>query len=167
MDITRRENLDTRGCDDVCFLISTNIGEPLKQLNKIASGGELARIMLAVKNVLAEHDMVNTLIFDEVDSGISGRAAQRVAEKLSTLSAHKQVMCVTHLAQTSAMADVHFVISKSEKNNRTFTRVDRLDDEGRVAELARITGGTKITDTTMQNARELIVSAQNLKCKAN
>ena len=167
VSITHRDSLDERGCDDIEFLISTNAGEPLKPLSKIASGGELSRIMLAFKNVLAQHDHVQTLVFDEVDAGVSGRAAQRVAEKLDQLAQCKQVLCVTHLAQLSAMADVHFKIEKSEQGGRTFTRVERLDLEGRVEELARITGGTQITETTRENARELLYSAQEIKRQRN
>lgn len=163
VEVNRRESLDIRGADDIHFLISTNPGEPLKPLIKIASGGELSRIMLSVKNVLAGHDMVDTLIFDEIDSGISGRAAQRVAEKLYMLSGNKQIMCVTHLAQISSMADVHFKISKTEINGRTYTQVASLDEDGRVDELARITGGAKITETTLNNARELLLNARKFK----
>lgn len=161
--VEKTQALNERGCDSVEFFVATNLGEPLKALGKIASGGELARIMLAIKNVLAEHDHVETLIFDEVDAGVSGRAAQRVAEKLAQLSAHKQVLCVTHLAQISAMADVHYHIQKQEREGRTYTSVTPLDDAGRIEELARITGGTQITDTTRENARELLRSAKEIK----
>lgn len=163
VSVRERENLDERGCDDIEFFVSTNLGEPLKPLGKIASGGELARIMLAIKNVLAEHDHVVTLIFDEVDAGVSGRAAQRVAEKLAQLSKHKQVLCVTHLAQISAMADEHYRIQKQERDGRTYTSVTPLDESGRIEELARITGGTHITETTRENARELLNSAREIK----
>lgn len=163
VSVKERESLDERGCDDIEFFVSTNLGEPLKPLGKIASGGELARIMLAIKNVLAEHDHVQTLIFDEVDAGVSGRAAQRVAEKLAQLSKNKQVLCVTHLAQISAMADEHYRIEKQERDGRTYTSVTPLDDNGRVEELARITGGTHITETTRENARELLKSAREIK----
>lgn len=163
VQFSKRASLNERGMDDIVFLVSTNLGEPLKPLNKVASGGELARIMLALKNVLADHDHVETLIFDEVDAGVSGRAAQRVAEKLDQLSRHKQVLCVTHLAQISAMADAHYRIEKSERDGRTFTQVTPLDDAGRVEELARITGGTQITETTRENARELLKSARQIK----
>ncbi len=163
VEVTKRETLNERGCDDIEFFVATNLGEPLKPLGKIASGGELARIMLAVKNVLAEHDHVDTLIFDEVDAGVSGRAAQRVAEKLNQLSRHKQVLCVTHLAQISAMADIHYHIQKQERDGRTYTSVTPLEDDGRIEELARITGGTQITETTRENARELLRSAREIK----
>ena len=144
------------GADAVAFYMSANLGEALKPLNKVASGGELARIMLALKNVLAERDHVPTLIFDEVDTGVSGRAAQRVAEKLRSVSKSKQVLCVTHLPQLAALADTHFLIAKGERDGRTFTTVTPLDFEGRKAELARIIGGTSITETTLQSAAEML-----------
>ncbi len=144
------------GADAVAFYMSANVGEALKPLSKVASGGELARIMLALKNVLAERDQVPTLIFDEVDTGVSGRAAQRVAEKLRTVSKNKQVLCVTHLPQLAALADTHFLIDKSEHDGRTFTTVAPLNFDGRKRELARIIGGTSITETTMQSAAEML-----------
>lgn len=146
------------GMDAVSFYMSANLGEALKPLSKVASGGELARIMLALKNVLAERDHVPTLIFDEVDTGVSGRAAQRVAEKLRALSRTKQVLCVTHLPQIAALADTHFRIAKAEHDGRTFTSVTPLDFEGRKAELARIIGGASITPTTLQSAAEMLES---------
>ena len=144
------------GVDAVAFYMSANVGEALKPLSKVASGGELARIMLALKNVLAERDKVPTLIFDEVDTGVSGRAAQRVAEKLRAVSKNKQVLCVTHLPQLAALADTHFLIEKSERDGRTFTAVTQLDFEGRKRELARIIGGTSITETTLESAAEML-----------
>lgn len=144
------------GADAVAFYMSANLGEALKPLNKVASGGELARIMLALKNVLAERDSVPTLIFDEVDTGVSGRAAQRVAEKLRSVSKSKQVLCVTHLPQLAALADTHLLIAKAERDGRTFTTVEPLDREGRKLELARIIGGTNITETTLQSAAEML-----------
>jgi len=163
IELTKRSELNRRGIDDVEFLISTNPGEPLKALNKIASGGELSRIMLAILNVFAAKDHVSTLIFDEVDTGISGRAAQRVAEKLWRLAICKQVICVTHLSQLAAMADVHYQIEKSVQNDRTYTQVSQLNETGRVDELARITGGSNITDMTRDNAFELLRGAEILK----
>lgn len=144
------------GMDAVAFYMSANLGEAMKPLNKVASGGELARIMLALKNVLAERDHVPTLIFDEVDTGVSGRAAQHVAEKLRSVSKNKQVLCVTHLPQLAALADTHFLIAKEEHDGRTYTSVTPLDYEGRKHELARIIGGTTITETTLQSAAEML-----------
>ena len=148
--------LSPLGTDAVAFYMSANLGEALKPLNKVASGGELARIMLALKNVLAERDHVPTLIFDEVDTGVSGRAAQHVAEKLRAVSKNKQVLCVTHLPQLAALADTHFLIEKNERDGRTFTAVTPLDFEGRKRELARIIGGSSITETTLQSAAEML-----------
>ena len=148
--------LSANGADSVAFYMSANAGEALKPLNKVASGGELARIMLAMKNVLAEQDQVQTLVFDEVDTGVSGRAAQRVAEKLRSVSKNKQVLCVTHLPQLAALATTHFRISKAERDGRTYTSVEPLDLEGRKRELARIIGGTTITETTLRSAEEML-----------
>ena len=148
--------LSANGADAVAFYMSANAGEALKPLSKVASGGELARIMLAMKNVLAEKDQVNTLIFDEVDTGVSGRAAQRVAEKLKSVAQHKQVLCVTHLPQLAAMGDTHLLIAKGERDGRTYTTVTPLDLEGRKKELARIIGGANITETTLKSAEEML-----------
>lgn len=148
------------GCDTIRFLMSANTGEDLKPIAKIASGGELARIMLALKNVLAEQESIGTLVFDEVDTGVSGRAAQKVAEKLAQVSRCKQVLCVTHLPQLAAMADVHFSVEKGESKGRTFTQVVQLDREQRKAELARITGGAKVTEALLESAGELLDAAE-------
>lgn len=148
--------LTASGADAVAFYMSANVGEALKPLSKVASGGELARIMLAMKNVLAEQDQVATLIFDEVDTGVSGRAAQKVAEKLRSVARTKQVLCVTHLPQLAALANTHLLISKSERDGRTYTTVTPLDLEGRKRELARIIGGTNITETTLKSAEEML-----------
>ena len=148
--------LTPNGADAVAFYMSANAGEALKPMSKVASGGELARIMLAMKNVLAERDHVNTLIFDEVDTGVSGRAAQKVAEKLRSVAAHKQVLCVTHLPQLAALANTHLLIAKQEREGRTYTTVTPLDIEGRKKELARIIGGTNITETTLKSAEEML-----------
>ena len=148
--------LTGNGADAVAFYMSANAGEALKPLSKVASGGELARIMLAMKNVLAEKDQVATLIFDEVDTGVSGRAAQRVAEKLKSVAKHKQVLCVTHLPQLAALADTHLLIAKEERQGRTYTSVTPLDIEGRKRELARIIGGANITETTLKSAEEML-----------
>ena len=150
------KELSADGADNVVFYMSANAGEALKSMSKVASGGELARIMLAMKNVLAEQDQVNTLIFDEVDTGVSGRAAQKVAEKLRSVAAHKQVLCVTHLPQLAALANTHLLIAKSERDGRTYTTVTPLDLEGRKRELARIIGGANITETTLKSAEEML-----------
>ena len=148
--------LSANGMDQVAFYMSANAGEALKPLSKVASGGELARIMLAMKNVLAEQDRVQTLIFDEVDTGVSGRAAQKVAEKLRSVAKNKQVLCVTHLPQLAALGDTHLLIAKEERSGRTYTTVTPLDFEGRKRELARIIGGTTITETTLKSAEEML-----------
>ena len=148
------------GCDAVRFLMSANAGEDLKPIARIASGGELARIMLALKNVLAEQEAIGTLVFDEVDTGVSGRAAQKVAEKLAQVSRRKQVLCVTHLPQLAAMADTHFSVEKGERDGRTYTHVTLLDRERRKAELARITGGSSVTAALLASAGELLDAAE-------
>ena len=144
------------GLDSLRFLMSANVGEALKPLSRVASGGELARIMLAMKNVMAEHETVSTLIFDEVDAGVSGRAAQKVAEKLRSVAQGRQVLCVTHLPQLAALAEHHLLISKSERQGRTYTEVTVLDRPGRIDELARMIGGTEITETTRKSAAEML-----------
>ena len=147
------------GCDTIRFLMSANVGEDLRPIARIASGGELARIMLALKNVLAEQESIGTLVFDEVDTGVSGRAAQKVAEKLAQVSRRKQVLCVTHLPQLAAMADTHFSVEKGERGGRTYTEVILLNREQRKAELARITGGSKVTEALLESAGELLDEA--------
>ena len=144
------------GIDSVEFLISANVGEPPKPIAKIASGGELSRIMLALKNVLSDKDKIGTMIFDEVDTGVSGRAATKVAQKLKEVSCGKQVICVTHLAQLAVLADNHYLIEKSAKDGKTYTNVTPLDFEGRKYEIARITGGGEITETQLKNAEEML-----------
>lgn len=155
-EITPLKHLEESGGDSCRFMMSANVGEELRQMNRVASGGELARIMLAMKNVLSEKDHIPTMIFDEVDTGVSGRAAQKVAEKLSSVSRGKQVLCVTHLPQIAAMADTHFLISKAEQQGRTYTSVTPLDLEGRKAEIARLIGGAKITENTLMSAEEML-----------
>ena len=154
---------DATGMDGVRFLMSANVGEELKPINKIASGGELARIMLALKNVLSEQDMVATLVFDEVDTGVSGRAAQKVEEKMARIAGSKQVLCVTHLPQLAAMADTHFSVEKGEREGRTYTNVEELDRSRRREELARLTGGAHVSDTMLQGAEELLLQAETFK----
>ncbi len=151
------------GCDTIRFLMSANLGEDLRPIARIASGGELARIMLALKNVLAEQESIGTLVFDEVDTGVSGRAAQKVAEKLAQVSRRKQVLCVTHLPQLAAMADTHFSVEKGERGGRTYTEVILLNREQRKAELARITGGSKVTEALLKSAGELLDEAETYR----
>lgn len=150
------DGMDVSGMDQIQFLMSANVGEALKPIQKVASGGELARIMLALKNVLAEDDGIGSLVFDEVDTGVSGRAAQKVAEKMADVARHKQVLCVTHLPQIAAMAHTHFSVQKGERDGRTYTKVERLDRSGREDELARLLGGANVTDTLRSSARELL-----------
>ena len=157
--------LDSDGMDTVRFLMSANVGEELRPIHKIASGGELARIMLAMKNVLSEQDHVGTMVFDEVDTGVSGRAAQKVAEKMARISRRKQVLCVTHLPQLAAMADTHFSVEKGERNGRTYTEVRRLDREQRRQELARLTGGSHVSQTMLDGAEELLAQAEAFRAE--
>ena len=161
----QEKELSEDGTDTVEFLMSANVGEDLRPIRKIASGGELSRIMLALKNVLAEQDSVMTMVFDEVDTGVSGRAAQRVAEKLARLSRTRQVLCVTHLPQLTAMADVHFGVEKGEENGRTLTRVRELDRAARRAEIARMSGGDHPSETMLSGAEELLSAAESFKNK--
>ena len=161
---TEQVPLGPSGCDKVEFYISTNPGEPAKPIAKIASGGELSRIMLAIKTVLAGGDEVGTLIFDEVDSGVSGSAAQKIGLKLREVSENRQVVCVTHLAQIAALADTQYLIEKHVEGGRTFTQVLELSEEGRKQELARIMGGTRITPLMLQNAAEMLAMARKTPC---
>lgn len=154
--------LTAAGMDTVEFMISTNAGEGMKPMSKIASGGELSRIMLALKNVIAEKDNIHTLIFDEIDTGVSGRAAQKIGIKLKQVSKHQQVLCVTHLSQMAVMADNHLLIEKKTRDGRTFTSVHKLDFEERKREIARIMVGENITDTALKNAEELLRSADKI-----
>lgn len=151
------------GKDEPCFLISTNPGLPLKPLSDVASGGELSRIMLALKAVMADKDAVESLIFDEIDTGISGRTAQKVSEKMAVIARNHQVLCITHLAQIASMADHHYIIEKKPKESRTVTNIGLLSDEESIAELARILGGAEITKTVLESAREMKELAKNSK----
>lgn len=157
------DGMDASGMDKVQFLMSANVGEALKPIQKVASGGELARIMLALKNVLAEDDGIGSLVFDEVDTGVSGRAAQKVAEKMADVARHKQVLCVTHLPQIAAMADAHFSVEKGERNGRTYTKVERLSKEGREEELSRLIGGAQVSEALRRSAAELLEHAQEYR----
>lgn len=154
-------NLSSTGFDKIEFMISANPGEPPKSLSKVASGGELSRIMLAIKNIISYNDTIGTLIFDEIDTGVSGRASQKIGLKLKSVSKNTQVICVTHSAQIASNADEHFLIEKKFDNNNTFTSVTPLDFEGRKKELARIMGGLEITDTLLQSAEELLMQNMN------
>lgn len=158
--VQNRKTFDETGADEIYFLISANAGEEPKPLSKIASGGELSRIMLAIKNVLASKDNIQTLIFDEVDTGVSGRAAQKIGIKLKEVSKNRQVLCVTHLAQIACFADNHFLISKSESENKTYTKVENLDKNGRIHELARIIGGIESSQLSLNTAAEMIENAK-------
>lgn len=151
-------NLSSNGFDKIEFLISTNPGEPAKPLAKIASGGELSRIMLAIKNVIVHNDTIGTLIFDEIDTGVSGRASRKIGLKLKAVSEGTQVITVTHSAQIASAADAHFLIQKDFDNDRTYTKISSLDFEGRKKELARIMGGLNITDALLKSAEEMLLS---------
>ncbi len=161
--VSGEDGMDETGLDRVQFLMSANVGEGLRPIQKVASGGELARIMLALKNVLAEDDGIGTLVFDEVDTGVSGRAAQKVAEKMADVARRKQVLCVTHLPQIAAMADTHFSVEKGERDGRTYTNVERLDREGRREELARLVGGASVTQALLDGAAELLQQADQYR----
>ncbi len=163
--ITNKETFSANGMDEIEFMISTNPGEELRSLGDVASGGELSRIMLAIKTVFVEHDEIPTMIFDEIDVGISGRTAQMVAEKMAVIGKSHQVICISHLAQIAAMADTHFVIEKENTDGHTSTGIRRLSDEESVTELARILGGAKITDAVTGSAREMKELARQVKGK--
>ena len=158
-----RVPLNSNGCDKIQFLISVNPGEPAKPIAKIASGGELSRIMLAIQTVLSAHDDLDTMIFDEVDTGISGSAAQKVGLKLHEVSRYAQVICITHLAQIACLADYHLLIQKQVTENKTYTQVISLSKEAQIKEIARMIGGQAITPLLLQNAQEMIDSAKQLK----
>lgn len=161
--VDNEQGFDASGADKIRFIMSANAGEELGRISKIASGGELSRIMLAMKNVFAENDPVGTMVFDEIDTGVSGIAAQRIAEKLFAVSKGRQVMCVTHLPQIAAMADSHYLIAKHEEGGRTYTEVNGLTREGRRRELARLHGGDFITETTLASAEEQLAAAEAFK----
>lgn len=155
MQFEKLEHFTANGYDEAEFLISTNPGEELKPLSKVASGGELSRIMLALKTVLAENDAIETLIFDEIDTGISGRTAQKVSEKMNLIGKKHQVICITHLPQIAAMSDTHFLIEKQVEKGKTKSEIQKLDNEESIRELARMLGGVSITETVLENAREM------------
>ena len=155
MQFNQLESYTANGLDDAEFMISTNPGEPVKPLGKVASGGELSRIMLAIKTVMADNDDIETLIFDEIDSGISGRTAQMVSEKMNTLGRNHQIICITHLPQIAAMADAHYLIEKSVENSATVSKIRLLNAEESVNELSRMLGGVEITEKVRESAREM------------
>ena len=163
MIFTKLEHYTALGTDEVEFMISMNPGEPVRSLGDVASGGELSRIMLAIKTVMAEKDQIETLIFDEIDVGISGRTAQKVSEKMAVIGRNHQVICITHLAQIAAMADAHFAIEKKVENGKTTTSISLLNADEEIAELARILGGAEITETVMQSAAEMKELAKSAK----
>lgn len=158
-----RVRVNSRGIDEIEFLIAPNPGEPLRPLTKIASGGELSRVMLAIKSILATTEQVGTLIFDEVDTGVSGRAAQAIAEKLARVAKHRQVLCITHLPQVASMADAHFYIQKQMNEQETSTTVILMSPEERVNELARMLGGAEVTEKTKEHAKEMILLGNERK----
>ena len=160
IDFKRKEEYTAGGFDDIEYEISTNPGESVKPLGRIVSGGELSRIMLAIKAILADRDQIETLIFDEIDTGISGRTAQKVSEKMSVIGRHHQVLCITHLPQIAAMADTHFEIEKHQRGTETITEIHPLEGEDSIQELARLLGGAEITQAVYQNAKEMKELAQ-------
>lgn len=163
MEFARTTNYTANGIDEPEFMISTNPGEPVKPLGKVASGGEMSRIMLAIKTILAENDLIETMIFDEVDAGISGRTAQMVAEKMNVIGKNHQIICITHLPQIAAMADHHFLIEKSVINNTTISTIQKLNEEDSITELCRMIGGVKVTDTVRKSAEEMRALALAVK----
>lgn len=163
ISITKKEEISENGYDNIEFLISTNPGEPLKSLAKVASGGELSRIMLAIKSILASEEDVDTLIFDEIDTGISGKTAQKVAEKMAKISIGHQVICISHLSQIAAMADDHYLIEKNMENNRTFTNIKKLDRRQSIEEIVRINGGSEVTEASLKQAEEMKDMAEGVK----
>jgi DNA repair protein RecN (Recombination protein N) len=162
--IPNPQALSGEGCDDVDFLISLNPGEPVLSISRVASGGELSRIMLALKAVMADKEKIMTLIFDEIDAGISGKTAWKVSEKMAVLGKDHQLLCITHLPQIAAMADTHFVIEKHEEKGRSITAITEIKGDEVLRELARLLGGDEVTDAVLANARELKEMAAKRKC---
>ncbi|WP_027632918.1 DNA repair protein RecN [Clostridium hydrogeniformans] len=163
INVELEEEIRSNGCSKVQFLISTNPGEPIKPLEKVVSGGELSRIMLALKTVFVDKDSIPTVIFDEIDTGISGRIAQAVAEKMYVISTKHQVFCVTHLPQIASISDNHYLVSKEVIDNKTFTRVEKLCDKEKIVEVAKMIGGVEVTKVTLENSKELIDMAEKKK----
>ncbi|MCD7836048.1 MAG: DNA repair protein RecN, partial [Lachnospiraceae bacterium] len=167
IEVRPGQTITAQGYDDVEFMISVNPGEPLKSLSHVASGGELSRIMLAIKTVLAGRDGIDTLIFDEIDTGISGKTAWRVSEQLDTVAHSHQVICITHLPQIAAMADCHFVIEKSSTADSTITDIKRLDREKSLSELARLLGSYELSEAALENAGHMRAQALEHKKSVN
>ena len=163
IEVRKNDTFSSNGYDSVEFLISLNSGEDVKPLKNIASGGEISRIMLAIKSVIADRDITGTMIFDEIDTGISSRTAQYVAEKMHNISKSHQIICITHLPQIAAMADTHFYVYKEVSDNKTITCMRELDEESQINELARFLGGSKITENVMENAKEMKQLANDYK----
>lgn len=163
IEVSRKESFNAEGYDDITFMISLNPGEKIRPLSMVASGGELSRIMLALKTVFADNDNIGTLIFDEIDTGISGKTAWKVSERMGVIARSHQVICITHLPQIAAMADRHFLIEKSEKDGKTVTNLNMVNEESRIDELSRMLGSDNITDTVRANAIELIENANKVK----
>jgi DNA repair protein RecN (Recombination protein N) len=161
-DTTKRDP-DENGLDDVTFMLSANLGEPMKELAKTASGGELSRIMLALKKVFSKHDQIATVIFDEIDSGVSGRVAQTIAEKMFQISATTQVICITHLAQVAAMSDHHLLIQKEVMQQHTHTILRELNGKGKIEELGKMMTGSKLTNTAMEHSKEMLALTNAFK----
>ena len=163
VDVCEEEKLNTNGYDKVSFMISTNPGEPLKFMDKIVSGGELSRIMLAIKTVIMDKDRIPSIVFDEIDTGISGRIAQRVGEKMYFISKNHQVFCVTHLPQIACLSDVHYLVYKVVKGDKTFTKIKKLNLKEKQEEISKMIGGENVTAITMEHAKEMIGIADNIK----
>ncbi len=159
--LTEKENFDENGKDEIAFYISTNKGQDLKPLEKIVSGGEMSRIMIAIKELISTNYQIETFIFDEIDTGVSGRTAQRVGEKLSDISKAHQIICITHLPQIASLGDNNILIFKKIINNKTFTNIEKLDNEGKTAEIARLIGGKSINSQTIDYAKEMVKMAKN------
>jgi DNA repair protein RecN (Recombination protein N) len=157
------ENYNERGFDEVCFLISTNTGEPVKPLEKVLSGGELSRIMLAFKCVFADKDGISTLIFDEIDTGVSGAVAQRIGEKMYQVSLNHQVLCITHLPQIAILSDYHYFVSKSIKDNKTYTSIKILNKDEKINQVATMLGGNEVTKATYENVKEMLKLSEKKK----
>ena len=163
INLTLNDDFTENGADDVEILFSANLGEDLKSLAKIVSGGELSRIALALKTITAKKDDIDLMVFDEVDTGVGGKTAQMMAEKIARIALYRQVICITHLPQIAAMADAHFYISKETKNNKTFTTIDEINYDAKLAEIARMSSGIDLTQASLENAEEMLTNARKRK----